>query len=99
MSGDRLCGDVWINVCGYLPQRDVLMVTSLVSTALRAHSVEAVTSLDLSGNGKITDAAFDGIAKLTAVTSLDVMRCRQITDAGVCEITRLLPGCKVQRKS
>ena len=89
MSGDPFYGDIWIKVFGYLPPRDILMSASLISTAHRAHSVEALTSLDVTKYENITDAAFAKIAKLTALTSLDAGGCDKITDAEVAEISKL----------
>ena len=89
MSGDPFPGDVWIEVLRNLPPRDIIKSASLVSTALHAHSVEALTSLDVSGSGKITDAGLREISKLTSLTSLDVQSCNNITDAGVADLSKL----------
>ena len=72
----------------FISNHDILMSVSLVSTAVRAHSVEALTTLDVGGHKSITDAVARQLSKLIALKTLSVAHCR-ITDAGVAELSKL----------
>ena len=97
MPRDRFHGDVWIWIMQYISNHGILTSLSLVSTAVRAHSFEALTTVDVQGRDNITDAVARQLSKLIALTTLNVSGCGNITDAGVDEILKVLPGCKVLR--
>ena len=82
MPGDRFHGDVWIRIMQYISPHDILMSVSLVSTAVRAHSVKALTTLDVGGRKNITDAVARQLSKLIALKTLSVACCDLTDEAG-----------------
>ena len=73
----------------YISNHGILTSLSLVSTAVRAHSFESLTTVDVRGRDNITDAVARQLSKLIALTTLNVRGCRNITDAGLAELSKL----------
>ena len=65
------------------------LVRKITDAAAELAKLAQLTSVNLEGCSKITDAAVAELAKLTQLTSVNLSECDNITDAGVKELAKL----------